>query len=189
MSETPDETQIEPATPDEATPDETTPDTTPDTTEEEEAEEAGQTPQQAAAAHGSDEIPKKLERAISDQRKRLSKIVGVDLAGQECPTCDGMGYTIGGTNPELEFKEDPTKEACPTCNGLGQLISHSKAPGHELVTCIECAGQGWRMKPAEQNVTPIYTAPPISAQQAQMGTMMPDGTFVPFGSAVPAAGQ
>lgn len=182
MSEAPDETQTDepqPVTPDEPTPEE----------QEQEEEEATQTTAQAAAKDGSDEIPKKLERAIGDQRKRLSKIIGVDLEGQECPTCDGMGYTIGGTNPDEQFKEDQTKEACPTCNGLGQLISHSKAPGHELVTCIECSGQGWRMKQNTENVTQLYTPAPVSAQAAQMGTMMPDGTFVPFGQAAGSQNQ
>ena len=178
MSETPDET---------TTPDEPDTPATPDTDEEEaaEEEETPETPAEAAARHGSDEIPKKLERAIADQRRRLSKIVGVDLTGQECPTCDGMGYTVGGTNPELSFKEDATKEACPTCNGLGQLISHSKAPGHELVTCIECAGQGWRTKTA-QNVyeMPAQTTT-ASAPTPRMGWMQPDGTFVPFGENTP----
>jgi hypothetical protein len=177
MSETPDETE---ATPDE----ETQPDEAAQTDEEEAEQEPEQTPAEAAAKHGSDEIPKKLERAIADQRKRLSKIVGVDLAGQECPTCDGMGYTVGGSNPEETFREDPTKEACHACGGLGQLISHSKAPGHELVTCITCGGNGWQNKPAEQsNVTPIYTQGQQPGPVPVMGTMGADGVFVPFNTA------
>jgi hypothetical protein len=178
MTETPDETQSPdaPFAPAEPSPEEQ---------EEADQEEQAQTPAEAAASHGSDEIPKKLERAIKDQQKRLSKIVGVDLAGQECPTCDGMGYTIGGSDPGLQFQEDTTKEACPTCAGLGQLISHSKAPGHELVTCVDCSGTGWRMKqsPAAK-VTPIVTPQPIP-QGPVMGFMNPDGSFAPFGQNMP----
>jgi hypothetical protein len=85
----------------------------------------------------------------------------------------------------LQYQEDQTKEACPTCNGLGQLISHSKAPGHELVTCIECAGQGWRQKPSPAaNVTPITPQPAVAAGPV-MGFMNPDGSFAPFGQNMP----
>jgi hypothetical protein len=178
MTETPDQTE-EPDGP--APP----PVTDPLEVEQEEQEEQEQTSARAAAAHGSDEIPKRLERAINDQRRRLSKIVGVDLTGQECPTCEGMGYTIGGSDPGLEWAEDQTKEACPTCRGLGQLISHSKAPGHELVVCIECAGQGWRNKPnPAPNVTQLLPQQTAVAQP-RMGFMQPDGTFVPFGENTP----
>ena len=149
------------------------------------APEPEQTPAEAAAAEGSADIPKKLERAIADQKKRIGKILGIDLDGAECPTCGGMGYTTGPQAETVDFKEDPSKEACPTCNGLGQLISHSRAPGHELVTCIECAGQGWRMKPNPvTNVAQLPVAPP-SAQAAQMGQLLPDGTFLPFGASEP----
>jgi hypothetical protein len=178
MTETPDETQ----TPDTVPPPEWT---TPNEEEQAEQEEAEQTPAEAAAARGSSDIPKRIERAVNDQRRRLGKILDIDLAGSECPTCGGMGFTVGAAEEPLEFAEDATKEACPTCRGLGQLISHSKAPGHELVVCIECAGQGWRNKQTPAPNVAQFPAQQTAAAQPRMGFLNPDGSFVAFGDNTP----
>jgi hypothetical protein len=178
MTETPDETQSPdaPFAPAEPSPEEQ---------EQAEQEEQTQTPAEAAASHGSDEIPKKLERAIKDQQKRLSKIVGVDLAGQECPTCDGMGYTIGGTDPSAVLVHPDNLVMCEACNGYGQVVTGSKNPQHETTVCIACSGVGYQTKVAQPtNVTPITPAVTTSGQP-QMGFMNPDGTFVPFGASSP----
>jgi len=189
MSETEPET-----TPDESTPDETettepTPDTTPDTDEDDDAEAAEAEAIARVKAASTAEIPKKIERAVNDQRKRLEKIIGVELEGAECPTCGGMGYTVGGADPDAEMVHPDNLVLCEKCNGYGEIITGSRNPQHATAVCIECTGYGYKtlaMQPT--NVTPIQ-APQITAQQAQMGTMMPDGTFVPFGQTAPAAGQ
>jgi DnaJ-class molecular chaperone len=178
MSEAPDET-TEPTEPDES-PDEAKPDD-----EDAEQEESEQTPAQAARSHGSDEIPKKLERALTDQKKRLERIVGVSLDGKECPKCDGMGYMPEGTADEPEVVHPENLVTCEACNGYGQVVTGSRNPDHITAMCTSCAGNGFITQVAQlPPPTPIgvYTQPssPLTAEQAQYGMMQPDGTFVPF---------
>lgn len=78
--------------------------------------------------------------------------------------------------------------SCETCNGYGQIITGSRNPDHALAMCIECAGNGYKTLPKTQtNVYQMPEAQPITAQQAQMGTLLPTGEFVPFGATVPSA--
>jgi hypothetical protein len=178
MTETPDETETPETTP---PPEWTTP------SEEEQAEqdEQEQTSARAAASHGSDEIPKRLERAINDQRRRLSKIVGVDLAGRECPTCEGMGYTIGGSDPASELVHPDNLVMCEACNGYGQVETGSKNPQHVTTVCIDCSGFGYLTKAAQpSNVTPLQPQQ-TSSNVPVMGFMNPDGTFTSFGVNTP----
>jgi hypothetical protein len=179
-------TEPTPETPDETLEPDETPTPTPD--EEDEEQESEETPAQAAAREGSADIPKKLERALNDQRKRLEKIVGVELAGKECPTCDGMGYLPQGAADEPELVHPENLVTCEPCNGYGVVVTGSRNPDHVTAMCTSCAGNGFITKPlATTNVTPItpYTeSPALTPVQAQMGTMMPDGTFVPFGGTV-----
>jgi hypothetical protein len=178
MTETPNETE-EPDGP--ASP----PAPDPLEVEQDEQDEQDQTSARAAAAHGSDEIPKRLERAINDQRRRLSKIVGVDLAGQECPTCEGMGYTIGGSDPASELVHPDNLVMCEACNGYGQVETGSKNPQHVTTVCIDCSGFGYQTKAAQpSNVTPL-PAQPATSNVPVMGFMNPDGTFTSFGVNTP----
>ena len=153
--------------------------------EHESAPEPDESVAQAAARAGSDDIPKKLERALTDQRKRLERIIGVDLAGKECATCDGMGYVPEGVAdiPPLVYPDN--LERCDRCNGHGQLGTPSLVPGQEAIVCTGCAGLGYVTKTAQpSNVTPIAPASP-TAEAAQMGTLLPDGRFLPFGASEP----
>lgn len=178
MSEAPDETQTDEPEP------ETTETPTPDE-QEAEQEEAEQTPAQAAAKDGSDEIPKKLERAITDQRKRLSKIVGVDLAGQECPTCDGMGYTVGGVGDAPDIVHPDNLVACEYCNGYGQVETGSRNPDHIHTICTKCGGLGYQTIAAQPSNVSQLPTPTSSAAQPVMGFLNPDGSFAPFGVNTP----
>jgi hypothetical protein len=178
MSEAPDETEEAPAS-------EPTPEEQHEHDETEEQEEADQTPAQAARSHGSDEIPKKLERALTDQKKRLERIVGVSLDGKECPKCDGMGYLPEGAAEEPDVVHPDNLVTCEACNGYGQVITGSRNPDHITAMCTSCAGNGFITQVAQlPPPTPIgvYTQPssPLTAEQAQYGMMQPDGTFVPF---------
>jgi hypothetical protein len=178
MSETPDETQVPDAPPAPAEP-------LPEEEKEADEQEQDQTPAEAAEREGSETVLRKAAQATRSYHKRIEALLGPDPNRHECPACEGNGVIWGEPAETVTFAEDQTKEACPTCRGLGQLISHSKAPGHELVTCIECAGQGWRNKPSQAaTVTPITPQPAVAAGPV-MGFLNPDGSFAPFGQNMP----
>ena len=178
MSET-ETTEAEPTTPaddddDEAAEHESAPEPEPE-----------ETVAQAAQRGGSDDIPKKLERALTDQRKRLERIVGVDLTGKECPTCDGMGFVPEGVPDEPPLVQPDNLEACDKCNGYGMIQTPSRNEQHAIIVCTGCSGLGYVTKTAQPtNVTPIMPATP-TPEAAQMGTLLPDGRFLPFGATEP----
>lgn len=148
-------------------------------------EEAAEPPATVAQREGSADVAKKLERAVSDQKKRLARILDTDLEGCECPTCDGLGYTPGGMGEAPQFVHPDNLVACEACNGYGQLVTGSKNPAHELAICTTCTGFGYVTKQAQpQNVHTLPTHAP-DAQAAQAGTLLPDGRFLPFGATEP----
>lgn len=148
-------------------------------------EEEAETTATVASRDGSAEVAKKLERAVSDQKRRLAKILDTDLDGCECPTCDGMGYTPGGLGAEPDFVHPDNLVACDACNGYGQIVTGSKHPSHHLAICTTCTGFGYITKQtAPATVHTLPTHPP-DAQAAQAGTLLPDGRFLPFGATEP----
>lgn len=185
MSETETET-----TPDETTPDETeTPETTPDTeTEEADEEEARRAEEEALArvrAASDADLTTKLKRAKTDNRKRLEKLLGIQLEGRECPVCEGNGYVTGEPDPSEQMVHPDNLAMCEYCNGFGHVVTGSRNEAHFTAPCPECAGWGYKTLAAQpQNVTPL-TPPAPSAQAAQMGQLLPDGSFLPFGATEP----
>ena len=181
--------------PEEPNPDEETPEPIEgDDQDAEEQEQEEQTTEEAATEEGSDELPAKVEEAFHAHAGKLRAIFGSALEHFLCPLCHGYGIVEQGVTPMDVFAWDESTEECPTCQGMGQIRRHTHAEGHLLGTCTACGGQGWRMKqaPQPQQATVTYmpqAQPPqqnagaYSAQQAQMGMLQPDGTFVPFSGA------
>lgn len=151
----------------------------------EDDEEAAETAAAQAAKDGSAEVAKKLERAVSDHKRRLTKILDTDLEGCECPTCDGVGYTPGGLGEEPQLVHPDNLVPCEACNGYGEVITGSKHPNHATVFCTICSGLGYITQSAQPtNVHTLPTAPPSPAA-AQAGTLLADGRFLPFGATEP----
>jgi DnaJ-class molecular chaperone len=200
MTETPDETQVPDAPP-------APPEPSPEEAEEAEQEEQEQTLAEAAETHGSrrrgrkkqdeqdpakpaqthspEQLPKLIEAAMGEYRVTLSELVGVDLKGKECPTCEGMGFTVDGGDPLAVLVHPDNLAMCEACNGYGEVRTGSRNPQHQTTVCTKCSGVGYQTIAAQPtNVTPI-TPQPTASTQPQMGFMNPDGTFVPFGASSP----
>jgi hypothetical protein len=179
----------EPETPDTENPDaEPTPAIEGDDADEE-AHEAEQEPQPAPEFDASAEQWRQLDAANDAYIKKVVKIVGEDAPLVGCEHCSGRGFTLGEQEPEVPMVHPENLVECLACNGYGQVITGARNVEHATAICLECAGNGFITKPVIQE--PLYKLPApatITAQQAQMGTMMPDGQFVPFGQApVPTA--
>lgn len=148
--------------------------------------DGGQTTEAAAQRDGSDQVAKNLERAITGQKKRLEKILDVDLDGHECPTCDGMGYLQQPREPEPQLVHAANLVKCEPCDGFGLVVTGSRHPDHSTALCTNCAGNGF-VTETPQAVLPNGSAPlPVPTAGPIMGTMQPDGTFIPFATAATA---
>jgi hypothetical protein len=177
----------EPETPDTENPDaEPTPSIEGDDADAEEHEaeqETAPTPEFDASA----EQWRQLDAANDAYIKKVVKIVGEDAPLVGCEHCSGRGFTLGEQEPEVPMVHPDNLVSCDACNGYGEIITGSRNPTHITSVCTACAGNGFITKPVVQ--APAYVppaAPVITAQQAQYGTMLPDGTFVPLGAPAPA---
>jgi hypothetical protein len=168
MSETPEPTPEPDPTPD------------PEPDEGDEEEEAEQTPAEAAAKDGSSALRPELERANELYIKRVQKIVGKTVALNGCEKCQGMGYLLGDEVPIPELVRPDNLVVCVGCNGYGLVDTPSLNPDHSRIVCTKCSGIGYITIAPQSNVTPITATQPVQVNQQIMGTMMPDGTFVPF---------
>jgi hypothetical protein len=158
-----------------------------DDDEAQEAEEGEQSPAQAAAQEGSAAVAKKLDSENSRHIKAVSKILDMDMEDKLCPTCAGFGFADAPADDGPEIAPDETKSECPVCHGYGQLRTPSRNPDHVFAVCTQCSGQGWVTKtvdapPAYAPVTQLPTP-----QTAQMGQLLPDGRFLPYGATEPIA--
>lgn len=151
--------------------------------EDDESEQAEEEEAEPAAVVDEAAI-RKAERAISDQKARLAKILGDEMVAHDCPLCSALGYlpelpppgaqlevvqtedgvafniTAGGVPPELLDARD--KVACDWCEGFGQVRSGSKNPNAAIVGCTKCAGNGWMTVPAD--VQQNHYVPPPAGQ-------------------------
>jgi rubrerythrin len=147
-----------------------------------------QTPAVAATAEGSDDLRKKFDKANSDHRKRLERLLGAPLEGQECPTCDTYGYVLGPKDESVPLKAADDAEACDACDAFGEVLTGSKNPPQMVKPCSRCGGRGWREKlPPPQVVEPLppWTPIPVTEQQ---GTFVPGRGFIPYGATEPLPG-
>ncbi len=151
--------------------------------DEQEADEPEQTPAEAAQRDGSEQTLKKADAANRAYMQKLEKILGADDDRHECAACNGLGVTWGATVAEPELKQADDAEPCPKCNAYGMTITGSRDPGQATKPCGECGGRGWRNVVVQ--LAPVAPIAPheMTPATAQMGTMQPDGTFVPFGVA------
>ena len=150
-----------------------------------EDEQPEQTPAQAAAAYGSAETRVQLDKANDAYIAKVRKIVGDDAPIAGCDHCQGMGYLLGDQEPQPEPVHPPNLVTCEYCNGYGEVLTGSRHPDHITAMCIKCAGNGFITLPEQPaHVTP-QPPPQVPAQAAQMGTLMPDGRFVPYGQDYP----
>lgn len=161
-----------------------------ETDEEEHAEE--QTPAEAADAEGSAEIAAKLKTATQSYHTRIVNLLGREMEEKICPTCDGFGFYDGppptpasGELPS-DFVHPENYVTCSACNGYGEILSGSKNPLHAVVSCTACANLGYRIETPAQPMAPVVPIAQPQAPHSQMGTLMPDGTFIPFGTTTPA---
>jgi hypothetical protein len=153
---------------------------TPEPDEGDEEEEADQTPAEAAAKDGSSALRPELDKANELYIKRVQRIVGKTVPLNGCEKCQGMGFLLGDEVPIPELVHPSNLTACEYCNGYGAVISGSLNPDHATVVCTKCSGLGYITVAPQSNVTPITNTQPVAVNQQIMGTMMPDGTFVPF---------
>jgi len=181
MSET--ETETTEETPGDGDGAETQPDT------ETEEEEASETPAEAAARLGSDQVMKKADSENRRYHKALDKILGPDENRHECPACNGLGVTWGEQEALPEVKQAEDAEPCPDCNALGVTKTGSLQPGQETKPCGKCGGRGWR------DVVQLYVAPTTiptvdtAAPQTMQGQWIPGRGFVPYGQEEPIPGS
>lgn len=149
---------------------------------------------------------RKAERAISDQKARLEKILGKTAVAHDCPICEGLGYlaqappigaalvfvetddgigyeiTAPGVPPELLDARD--KVACDWCKGFGQVRSGSKNPNAAIVGCTKCAGNGWVTVAADVQQNHYVPPPAGQAANGSQGQSMevPDDAWArPYG--------
>jgi len=149
------------------------------------AEPEGQTPAQAAAALGSDELLKKADSANRAYHKKLAGILGDDPNRHECPTCQGLGVTWGEAEPALELLDAEDARPCEKCNAIGFVKTGSKNPQQATKPCNACGGRGWQnvvLAPAP--VVPIITPQP-AGEQPLAGQWVPGRGFVPYGQVDP----
>jgi hypothetical protein len=160
----------------------------PEGVDPEAGEVTDQTPAEAATAEGSDDLRKKFDKANSDHRKRLERLLGAPLEGQECPTCDTYGYVLGPKDETVPLTLAEDAEACEACGAYGEVLTGSKNPQQMVKPCSRCGGRGWREKlPPPQVVEPLpQWTPPVPEQQP--GVYVPGRGFIPYGATEPLPG-
>ena len=109
-----------------------------------------------------EDIYKKLNTQTRANATRISTILGDEAVNFDtCPMCSYFntpGFVYSGQLPAdltehilhllnqhapSEYIADTHSETCASCNGLGMVLSGSKAPGQELLPCVECGSKGW----------------------------------------------
>lgn len=122
---------------------------------EPEPEQGGMSEKQLEAAH------KKIERAATNFRNRVSEVMGEDAQSLvECPVC---AYFIPGMIFPQEFTDDQKvalwpymglpdpntvpmaswAAPCEACDGWGKVRTPSKVATQSEKTCIACGGAGF----------------------------------------------
>lgn len=112
-----------------------------------------------------EEASKKLERSATTWRNRVSEVLGEaanDLVPCELcnPIIPGFHFPAELEQPRddqharlLEVLRTPSApefalashvQQCGTCQGWGQVLSGSRVPGKERVTCPTCKGNGFQ---------------------------------------------
>lgn len=119
-----------------------------------------------------EEAFKMLERERERHRVALETIMGDDFQqGVPCDVCAELGYRFLG-----EMPYDPTLTQCETCHGFGLVRTHSRHEQHAVRDCINCQGQGFRVKtdPPPQAATP--PPPPLPMFDPYTGQPLSPGT-------------
>ena len=70
------------------------------------------------------------------------------------------------TPNEPDFQVDPELPACDLCNGEGKVLTGSKVPGHDLVTCRKCNGSGIEPTTAVTSNGELEPAPALAVVAA-----------------------
>jgi hypothetical protein len=166
MSDTEQETTLEPvADPDvEPSPDETEPEPEPDEPEPEpdEGEHVPTSPPPPPDTEADVEAKiKKLATASRNYSRRIVEILGDDLDGWlTCELCEahypGIRLPVPPDEalaaklrsilgmPALEnYRRDNQYNPCATCDGLGTILTGSKVAAHMTRTCGACKGTGY----------------------------------------------
>jgi hypothetical protein len=157
-------------------------------------EDGEQTPEEAAQTEGSHELAGKLEKENERHIRAVVKLLGPDMEGNICPTCDGFGFADAEQRASIDaglpddFKQPENYKTCEGCNGYGEVKSGAKNPNYVVVTCTQCSGKGYVIEAAPvAHVTPLPVAPATSDQPIG-GQYVPGRGFIPYGATEPIPG-
>jgi hypothetical protein len=109
-----------------------------------------------------EEIGKKLDGVQRYVARKMSEILGEHANDFEvCDLCsywntpgwrhtgqlpaeliDQLLHVLGQRSP-TDLREDRYSEACDRCNGEGVVLTGSKVPGQDRLSCVDCNGMGW----------------------------------------------
>jgi len=162
----------------------TEPDEELDPDEAEQAEQADGDDAESTVPDGlTADAVEQVERALAVYVKKLAPLVAHVPGFTPCATCDGYGFTIGDAAPPRVAPERFVR--CGACNGYGELDTPSLNPNSARILCTSCAGRGYNERELElAAATPAAASLPTPAA-AQMGTLLADGRFLPFGATEP----
>lgn len=155
---------------------------TPEEAEEEETEQA----QEPEAELDPAEVQmRKIDNAKRRYYRDLEGIVGDLSDAAWCELCNGLGFVDPHGSPRLH----PDTERCDKCGGFGQLVTGSRAAGHEQIACDKCGGTGHVRKlpetpPVAESGTVVQM--PLPAQQVHGWWDPTTSTFHPYGEAAPS---
>ena len=107
---------------------------------------------------------RKLELESKRHTKRISEIMGDDAPDLiVCPFCEPemQGFLrmesldqprddihaamteVLRKPAQVAYREAPHARGCNACDGLGNVLSGSRVPGNEVITCPTCQGRGY----------------------------------------------
>jgi hypothetical protein len=152
----------------------------------EDGEDAEQAKPEPEPEPGSPEAQmRKIDNAKRKYRKDLEGIVGSLEGAAECELCGGLGFV----DQDATLRVHPAKVKCEKCGGLGQLVTGSRAPGHETLPCPDCVGTGHVDKrvemPAYAQTDQVVVQMPLPAQQVH-GFLDASGAFHAYGEVAPS---
>lgn len=150
--------------------------------EPEAPEEAGEPEPEVGSVEAQQ---RKIDNAQRKYRRDLEGIVGDLGDAVECQLCGGLGFT----DPDSSLRVHPEKEACKKCGALGQLVTGSRAPGHETLPCPDCSGSGYTSKmppalPAQPDSNVVPMPPPVNQVHGWFDPVTQ--TFHPYGEVAPS---
>ena len=155
------------------------------TPEEQEGEETEEQTQPDPELDPAEVQARKIDNAQRRYRRDLEGIVGDLSDAAECQLCGGLGFVDAHGSPRVH----PDTERCDKCGGFGQLVTGSRAPGHEQIGCDKCGGTGHVRKlptPSAQTESATVVQMPLPPQQVHGWWDPATSTFHPYGEAAPS---